>query len=263
MIAELAHTFEHASLGVFLRLLCRRLQHLGVGLVDGRVVDQAEAAGLTGDVLALVHDVLARLADRPADALRVLDAVRSCGLVELEAARADHAAACVARYPAPPPARWPELAELQARARDDAAHCRLGPPVLHIEFAARLVAEGIALPGELLALYAACSHVVLDCRHVAAPAAEILAGDALRARDGRLTLIERVRRRPTTMLVEQPAISIAHALGTWWLVLEDERAPATRRPLDLQGLLRFALRRMDAPTLEALLTDLSWRQFFA
>jgi hypothetical protein len=31
----------------------------------------------------------------------------------------------------------------------------------------------------------------------------------------------------------------------------------------LQGLLRFALRRVDAPSLEVLLTDLSWRRFFA
>ena len=82
-------------------------------------------------------------------------------------------------------------------------------------------------------------------------------------REGRLVLIERIKRHPVTMLVEQPGVSIAPALGTWWLVLEDDRAPATRRPLDLQGLLRFALRRMDAPTLEALLTELSWRQFFA
>jgi hypothetical protein len=46
-------------------------------------------------------------------------------------------------------------------------------------------------------------------------------------------------------------------------VLEDDRAPATRRPLDLQGLLRFALRRVEAPSLEVVLTDLAWRRFFA
>ncbi|MBC7975728.1 MAG: hypothetical protein H7138_12185, partial [Myxococcales bacterium] len=119
------------------------------------------------------------------------------------------------------------------------------------------------LPGELLALYAACSHLTLVCRRDVAVAAELCACDALRVRDGRVVLIERIPRHPVTMLVEQPAISIAQALGTWWLVLEDERAPATRRPLDLQALLRFALRRMEAPALEVLLTDLSWRQFFA
>jgi hypothetical protein len=45
-------------------------------------------------------------------------------------------------------------------------------------------------------------------------------------------------------------------------VLEDDRAPAIKRPLDLQAMLRFALRRRDAPTLEVLLTDLSWQRFF-
>jgi hypothetical protein len=134
--------------------------------------------------------------------------------------------------------------------------------VRHVEFAARLAALGSELPGELLALYAACGHIALVCRHVDATAVRITAGDALRVRDGRLILIDRVRRHPRTMLVEQPAMSIAQVLGTWWLVLEDERAPATRRPLDLQGLLRFALLRREAPSLDVLLTDLAWRRFF-
>jgi hypothetical protein len=55
---------------------------------------------------------------------------------------------------------------------------------------------------------------------------------------------------------------VLSALGTWWLVLEDARAPAVKRPLDLQGMLRFALRRMEAPTFEVLLTDLAWSRFF-
>ncbi|HEX3766718.1 MAG TPA: hypothetical protein VHW23_48840, partial [Kofleriaceae bacterium] len=91
----------------------------------------------------------------------------------------------------------------------------------------------------------------------------ICSGDVLRERDGRLVLIDRVRRHPANLMMEQPGVSIAQALGTWWLVLEDERAPSTRRPLDLQGLLRFALRRVEAPSLETLVTDLAWRRFFA
>jgi hypothetical protein len=263
VIDELAETFEHQVFDVFVRLLGRRLQHLGACLVDGRVISRAEAEALAAQVITLLRGVLDRLVDRPADALRVLDALRSTGFVELEPCRADHEAACATRYPPPPPATWRELAELRAHAARSPEHCRLGPPAQHIAFAARLAASGTKLPGELLALYAACGHVTLVCRHVAASAAELCAGEALRVRDGRILLIDRVRRHPVTMLVEQPGISIAQALGTWWFVLEDERAPATRRPLDLQGLLRFALRRMDAPTLEVLLTDLAWRQFFA
>jgi hypothetical protein len=157
---------------------------------------------------------------------------------------------------------WRELAELRVLAERHPELCRIGPPASHVEFAARLAAAGCELPRELLALYAAASHVELGCRHLSASAGAICAGEALRVRDGRVILFDRVKRHPTMMLVEQPGVSIAQALGTWWLVLEDERAPTTRRPLDLQGFLRFALRRVEAPSLEALLTDLAWRRFF-
>ena len=262
MIDELSETFERQPFDVFVRLLGRRLQHLGVGMVDGRVIARPAADALVAELIAMLRDVLTRLAPRPADALRVLDALRRTGFVELEAGRAELEAACATRYPPPPPATWRELAELRERAERHPAHCRLGPPARHVAFAAQLAAAGTELPRELLALYAACSHISLLCRHVASSAAELCAGEALRVRDGRLVLIERIKRQPVTMLVEQPGVSIAPALGTWWLVLEDDRAPATRRPLDLQGVVRFALRRMDAPTLEALLTELSWRQLF-
>jgi hypothetical protein len=125
-----------------------------------------------------------------------------------------------------------------------------------------MAAAGSELPTELLALYAACSYLELTCRHVAASAGSIGPGEALRVRDGRVILFDRIKRHPSMMLIEQPGISIAQAIGTWWLVLEDDRAPAVKRPLDLQGMLRFALRRIDAPSLEALVTDLAWRRFF-
>jgi hypothetical protein len=262
VIEELARTFATASLDVFLSALRQRLQQLGVAMVDGRVVERAEADARAAEVVALVDGVLDRLDERPADALRVLDVLRSTGYAALEPRRDHHERACAERYPPPPPATWRELAELRALAERYPEHCRIGPPARHVAFAARLGETGTALPGELLALYAACSHVALACRHVAASAGSVCAGDALRARDGRLILFDRVKRHPVTLLVEQPGISIQPALGTWWLVLEDDRAPATRRPLDLQGFLRFALRRMEAASLEVLLTDLAWQQFF-
>ena len=245
------------------RLVRRRLGQLGACLVDGRVIARADAEALAARLLAVVQAAFAgALAERPGDALRVLDAVRGAGFDQLEAERAELERACARRYPPPPAVAWRELAELRVLAARHPELCRIGPPVTHVEFAARLAASGVELPADLLALYAAASHVELTCRHVAAPAGSICAGAALRVHDGRVLLFDRVKRRPALMLIEQPGVSIAQALGTWWLVLEDDRAPATRLPLDLQGLLRFALLRVEAPNLEVLLTDLAWRRFF-
>ena len=263
MIDELARTFETGPLDVFVGALRGRLQQLSVSMVDGQVIARADAAALAARLIELVRGALATLGERPADAVRVLDALRSTGFVELEPERAQFERDRALRFPPPAPATWRELAELRALAIAHPEHCRVGPPATHVEFAARLAAAGHELPGELLAFYAAAGDVELTCRHVGARAGGICSGEALRVRDGRLILFDRITRRPVTLLVEQPGISIALAIGAWWLVLEDDRAPAIKRPLDLQGLLRFALRRMEAPSLEALLTDLSWRQFFA
>jgi hypothetical protein len=263
VIQELVTALETQPIEAFVGLLRRRLGQLGVCLVDGRVIARADADALAAEALAVARRALGALPDRPGDALRVLDAVRSTGFDQLEAERPRLERARADRHPPPAPATWREIAELRALAARDPALCRIGPPATNVEFAARLAAAGTALPGELLALYAACSHLELTCRHVATPAGGIGPGEALRIRDGRVILFDRIKRHPAMMLVEQPGISIAQALGAWWLVLEDDRAPATRRPLDLQALLRFALRRIDAPSLEVLLTDLSWRRFFA
>lgn len=264
MIQELTQAFETSSLEAFTSVLRGRLQQLGVSMLDGRVIAKPEAEALAAQVVAVVRGLLAdQLADRPGDALRVLDALRSTGYTQLEPARGALERERARRFPPPAPVTWPELDLLRALAAEDPAHCRVGPPATHVEFAARLAAAGTEVPGELLAFYAASSHVTLACRHVAASAGSICAGEALRVRDGRLILFDRVKRHPVTLHIEQPGISIVPAIGTWWLVLEDDQAPATRRPLDLQGLLRFALRRMDAPALEVLLTDLAWRRFFA
>ncbi len=264
MIEDLARAFETLALDAFVGVLRQRLQQLGVRMVDGRVIDKREAAALEGQLIELVKTrVLGPLAARPADALRVLDVLRSTGFVALEPERADHERERARQFPPPAPATWREIAELRALAVSHPDHCEVGPPASHVEFAARLAAAGTPVPGELLALYAACSHITVACRQVAASAGSVCPGDALRVRDGRLILFDRIKRHPSMMLIEQPGISVVQAIGTWWLVLEDDRAPATRRPLDLQALLRFALRRRDAATLEALLTDLSWRRFFA
>jgi len=264
VIQELADTLETQPVEGFARLVRRRLTQLGVSMVDGRVIAKAEADALVAQVLAVVTAALTgKLADQPADALRALDAVRGAGFEQLEPERPRLERECARRFPPPPAVTWREVGELRALADRHPELCRIGPPVAHVEFAARLAASGTELPRELLALYAACSHVELTCRHVATAAGSVCPGEALRVRDGRLILFDRSRRRPALMLIEQPGLSIAQALGAWWMVLEDDRAPATRRPLDLQAVLRFALRRVEAPSREALLTDLAWRRFFA
>ena len=263
MIHELETALETQPIDAFAGLLRRRLSELGVCLVDGRVIARAEADALAAEALAVARRALGVLAGRPGDALRVLDAAHSTGFDQLEAERPRLEAERAQRFPPPVPVSWRELDELRALAAGAPGLCRVGPPATHVEFAARLTAAGHELPGELLGFYAAASHVELTCRHVGARAGGICSGEALRIRDGRLILLDRVRRHPANLHIEQPGVSLAQALGTWWLVLEDDRAPATRRPLDLQGLLRFALRRVEAPNLEVLLTDLAWRRFFS
>lgn len=264
MIDALQHSFETEPFDVFVQAFRKRVQHLGVCLVDGVVIPRAEADALGERLFELVRgQLLVALDARPGDALQLLDALRAAGYAQLEDARRGCEAARARLHPPPSPPPWREIAELNALSARFPELCTLGPPCTHVEFAARLAERGTELPAELLALYAAFSHLVLTCRHVDATALQLFPGDALKVRDGRVILFERVRRHPRLLFVEQPGMSIAMALGVWWLVLEDERAPATRRPLDLQGLLRFALLRLEAPNRDALLTDLAWRRFFS
>lgn len=263
VIDELRESFAGDPFDAFANLFRRRIQHLAACLIDGEVIDRGEADRVMARVTELARDhLLVALAERPGDALRVLDVLVAAGNPALEAARAGCEATRARLHPPPPPVRWPEILELRGLAERFPDHCQVGPPATHIEFAARYAAVGTELPIELLAVYAACSHVQLTCRHVATLAGMIGPGESLRVYDGRIVLFKRVRRDPRMMFVEQPGLSIARELGSWWLVLEDEHAPATRRPLDLQSFLRFALRRMEAPSREVLLTDLAWRRFF-
>src|SRR5262245_43234771 len=262
LIDELAQVFETGPCDGFVAALRRRMSQLGVRMIDGQVVSQDEADAVAARVIELVRGtVLGRLAERPGDAPRVLDALRATGFGQVDGERERCERERDLRYPPPPAATWRELAELRRLAAGYPEHCQIGPPVTHVEFAARLEEAGVELPGDLLAFYAACGHVGLACRHVRLPAGGTCAGEALRVRDGRVVLFDRMKRHPATRMIELPGVSIAQALGTWWFVLEDARAPAIRRPLDLQGLLRFALHRMEAASFETLVTDLAWQRF--
>ncbi len=49
----------------------------------------------------------------------------------------------------------------------------------------------------------------------------------------------------------------------WWLVYEHEYQPIAKKPLELRGLLGFALQRMHAISFEALNGgELSWERYF-
>ena len=59
------------------------------------------------------------------------------------------------------------------------------------------------------------------------------------------------------------AFSLASVASLWWLVYENEYEPIAKKPLELQGLLRFALQRMRAISFEALNEgELSWERYF-
>lgn len=262
MIDDVAQLLASQPHDVVLRELRKRLQQLGAGMANGRIVPRAEADALAERVVELVRGHLCeRLLDQPCEALSLLDLVRNTGYGALEPERPRFEAARRLRYPPPVPVGWREIELLRQAAAADPEHSTVGPPADHVAFASQLGAE---LPSDLLALYAACSQFSLACRHVRpALAAALPAGDQLKLRDGRIVLFDRKKRHPAMQMLEQPGLSIMQALGTWWFVLEDAQAPAIRRPLDLQGMIRFALMRHAAPNLEMLVTDLAWQRFFA
>src|SRR4051812_45778786 len=85
MIEELAHSFATMPIEGFTGVLRGRLQQLGVSMVDGQVIGKPAAEALAAQVIEFVRGSLrGKLAERPADALRVLDALRSTGYTELE-----------------------------------------------------------------------------------------------------------------------------------------------------------------------------------
>jgi hypothetical protein len=262
MVDEVAQLLESQPHDVVLRELRKRLQQLGAGMANGQIVPRAEADALAARVVELVRGhVCDRLLEQPCEALALLDLVRNTGYATLEPERPRLETARRLRYPPPSPVAWREIEQLRQLAAADPEHCTVGPPADHVAFASQLGAE---MPADLLALYAACTHFSLGCRHVRpALAAALPAGDRLTLRDGRIVLFDRKKRHPALQMLEQPGLSIMQALGTWWLVLEDAQAPAIRRPLDLQGMIRFALMRQAAPDLEVLVTDLAWHRFFA
>jgi hypothetical protein len=251
------------SSAAFLGEMEGRIRQLLADMVDGRCLPKPEADALRAAIIDLVRtEALAKFAARnPKDALAVLDKLKAYGLTQLEGERPQLYAALAAKFPPPPPATWPELAELLAAAKQHPHACKIDPPVESVYFAKQLEEEALALPEELLALYAWARSFDLSCVVAAYlpvfSLAPPLSLDASDAEDG----------YPRRQAVFQGGDEVQFSVyrdkkQQWWLVYEYDYLPVCKKPLDLPALIRFGLYRMNAPSTEALIADRSWEQFF-
>lgn len=232
-------------------------------MVDGRVLPKPEAAALRASILDLVRqEALPKLGSRnPSDALQVLDKLRAYGFAQLEGERAPLERARASKFPPPPPATWPELVELREAAARRPDVCRLGAPAGNVYFAKALEEDGLPLPEDLLALYAACNGFDLSCAsapHI--PVFSMLAGESI-------DVCEQADGTPPRAAVFQGGDEVQLCAyrdrkKAWWLVYEFEFEPVGKKLLDLRDLVRFGLKRMGAPAVEALDGELSWERFF-
>jgi len=249
----------------FIEALESRLRQLVADMVDGRVLPKPEADALRTSVIELIaKEAIPKLRTRsPNDALRVLDKLKAYGIAQIESERPSLERERAARFPPPPAASWPEVAELRAVAELQPDVCELGSPVDSIYFAKELKDDGLLIPGELLEMYAACDGFDLSClvsKHVPVfsllPAVSIDASDE---GDGY------PRRAAVFQGGDEIRISVyrdTEKKKQWWLVYEYEYEPVAQKLFDLRELLRFGIQRMNAPAADALDDDLSWDKFF-
>jgi hypothetical protein len=247
----------------FVNEMEERIRQLRADMVDGRVLPKPEADALRAAMIELVRsEALRRFAERnPNDALRILDKLKAYGFIQLEEERPRLEAARAARFPPPPPPAWPELVELRAAAEHHVDVCEVGSPVQSIYFAKELEEDGLPLPEELLALYASCDGFDLSClaaTHV--PVFSLLPSHSIDVSDA-------AEGYPRRVAVFQGGDAVQFSVyrdrkKQWWLVYEYEYQPIAKKALDLSDLIRFGLRRMNAPTADALDDELSWERFF-
>jgi hypothetical protein len=241
-----------------------RIRQLGADMVDGRVLPRAEADALRTAMIELVRaEALPKFArGNPSHALRILDLLKAYGYTQLEGERAAHELARAARFPPPQPAAWPELDELRAAAAQHRAACRIGAPVPSVSFAEDLAAEGLALPPELLALYAWADGFDLAC--IAAPFLPVFSLLSSRSIDVSDAESGYPKRAAVFQGGDEAQLCVHRdRKQQWWLVYEHEFQPIAKLALELRSLLRFGLARMNAPTSDALAGELAWDRFFA
>ena len=237
-----------------------RIRQLGANMVDGRVLPKPDAEELRAALVELVRvEALPKLcAKDPEGALALLDMLASSGWTHLEEERAALERARAARFPAPPRATWPELDELAS-----GADCTVQPPVDDVYFAAVLRDDGLPLPDELLALYAAHDGFDLAWMDgaVPIPVFGLLPSASVDER-------ERAPGYPRRVACFGGGDGVQLSVyrdrkKAWWLVYEYDDDPIAKRPLDLEDLLRFGLARRRASSFEALNDgELSWERYF-
>jgi hypothetical protein len=250
------------SSAAFVSEMEERIRQLLADMVDGRVLPKHEANALRASMIALVRsEALPKYAGRnPNDALRILDKLKAFGYTQLEQERAGLEAARAAKFPPPPAATWPELAELRMAAAAHPDACRIGAPGQNVYFAKELDEDGVALPEDLLALYAWADTFDLSCIVASyLPVFSFLPQS--------LDISDADEGYPRRAAVFQGGDEVQLSVyrdrkKQWWLVYEYEYEPIGKKALDLQELIRFGIRRMNAPTADALISDLSWEQFF-
>jgi len=251
------------SSSAFVDELENRIRQLMADMVDGRVLPKQEADALRVSMLDLVRsEALTKFADRnPSDALRILDKLKAYGFTQLENERPKLQAARASTFPPPPPADWPEISQLRAAADQHPDVCSVGSPVQSVYFAKELQDDGIALPDELLGLYAACDGFDLSClsaRHV--PVFSLLPVQSI-------DISEQADAYPRRAVLFQGGDAVQFSVFRdrkkhWWIVYEYEYEPIGKKALDLRELVRFGLGRMNAATAESLDDPCSWERFF-
>lgn len=242
-----------------------RVRQLLGNMVDGRVLPTPEADALRASVIDLVRsEALPKLSAKNSnDAIVVLDKLKAYGWTALEGERPRLEQERASKHPPPPPASWPELQQLRSAAEQHPDFCVGCAPIANVYFAVALREAGLPLPDELLALYAAHDGFDLSCiadpPHV--PVFSLLPSvsiDECEAADGY------ARRAACFQGGDEVQLSVYRDRNkAWWLVYEHEYQPIAKKPLELRGLLGFALQRMHAISFEALNEgELSWERYF-
>lgn len=260
VLVEIRTILERADLTLLGSTIEARLTQLAIDMVDGRVVARAEATALRAAILDVTRaSVLPRLSEAaPNQALRLLDRLAALGIRDLDGERVAIEGARRAAFPIPEPAAWPELDELRAAAVSRPAVCKIAAPVEDVAFVRDLAAEGVELPEEVLALYAACDGFDLSCEQ-----AEYLPVFSLLPSAAIDTSGDAPRRAVVFEGGDNVHLSIHRADdGRWRVVYEHQYEAVAEADLDVRAILRFGLARMRAPVVDDLFEALSWDAFF-
>ncbi|WP_394844856.1 hypothetical protein LZC95_48395 [Pendulispora brunnea] len=197
----------------------------------------------------------------PNDALRLLDVLKAYGYTQLEGVRSDIERSRAAKFPPPLPATWPELETLRVAAVQHPDACRISPPAQSGYFAEELKADGLLLPEGLLELYAWADG--FDISLAVEPNLPVFGLLPAASIDESDESGQYPRRAAVFYGGDEVQFSVYRdEKRQWWLVYEYEYEPIAKKELDLQALIRFAIRRMNAATNDALRGELFWDNYF-